>query len=37
MATSLFEPIAISFFGAFVLILVLSIYMPIFTMASHMR
>ena len=37
VATALFEPIAISVFGAVVLVLVLSIYLPIFTMASHMR
>lgn len=36
-ATTLFEPIAITFFGAVILVIVLAIYVPVFTMASHMR
>lgn len=36
-AMALFEPIAIVFFGAVVLVLVLAIYIPIFTMATRMR
>ena len=34
VATALFEPIMICFFGAIVLVLVLAIYMPIFMMGS---
>lgn len=36
MATSLFEPIVICLFGSFVLVLVLAIYMPVFSVASSM-
>ena len=37
MAMSLFEPVMICFFGFFVLILVLAIYLPIFTAARGMQ
>lgn len=37
MAMSLVEPIIICFFGVVVLVLVLAIYMPVFTAASHMQ
>jgi len=36
-ATSLLEPVIIVFFGAVVLVLVLAIYLPVFTTASHMQ
>ena len=36
-ATSLFEPLAIVLFGAVILVLVLAIYLPIFTMATRVR
>ena len=34
---ALFEPVIICVFGAFVLIIVLAIYMPIFTVSSAVR
>jgi type II secretory pathway component PulF len=34
---ALFEPVIICVFGAFVLILVLAIYLPIFTVSSNVR
>jgi len=37
IATSLFEPIVITVFGVFVLILLLAIYIPIFKIAMSMR
>ncbi|MFH1622012.1 MAG: type II secretion system F family protein [Candidatus Omnitrophota bacterium] len=37
IATALFEPIVITVFGVFVLIILLSIYIPIFKIASSMR
>jgi type IV pilus assembly protein PilC len=37
VATSLFEPIVISLFGVFVLIILLSIYIPIFKLALSMK
>jgi type II secretory pathway component PulF len=37
VATSLFEPVVICVFGAVVLILVLAIYLPIFSMARTMQ
>lgn len=37
VATALLEPVIIVFFGAIVLLLVLSVYLPVFTMASHMK
>jgi len=36
-ATALFEPIAICFFGAIILVIVLAIYLPVFTVASQIR
>lgn len=36
MATALFEPIIICVFGGVVLVLVLAVYLPVFTAASHM-
>ena len=36
-ATSLFEPVVIVLFGAVVLVLVLAIYVPVFSVASRMR
>ncbi len=36
-ATTLFEPLVISLFGGIILVLVLAIYMPIFTVASGVR
>jgi type IV pilus assembly protein PilC len=36
-ATALFEPVAICVFGAIILVLVLAIYLPVFTMASNIR
>ncbi len=36
-ATALFEPVVICVFGAVVLVLVMAIYLPVFTVASHMR
>lgn len=36
-ATTLFEPIMISLFGLIILVIVLAIYVPIFTMASAMH
>lgn len=36
-ATALFEPVVICIFGAMILTLVLAIYMPVFTVASHVR
>jgi type IV pilus assembly protein PilC len=36
-ATTLFEPMAICFFGAVILVLVLAIYIPVFTVASKMK
>ncbi len=35
--TSLFEPLAISFFGALILVLILAIYVPVFKIAMSMR
>ena len=37
VATSMFEPVIIVVFGCIILVLVLAIYLPIFTMASHAR
>jgi type IV pilus assembly protein PilC len=37
LAMSLFEPIIICVFGMIVLVLVLAIYLPVFTAASHMQ
>ena len=37
VATSLFEPVIIAVFGAVILVLVLAIYLPVFTAASHMK
>jgi type IV pilus assembly protein PilC len=37
VATSLFEPLIICAFGAVILILVMAIYLPVFTMASAMK
>jgi type IV pilus assembly protein PilC len=37
VATALFEPIVIAFFGMIVLVFVLAIYLPVFTMATHMQ
>lgn len=37
MATSLFEPIIISVFGGFILVFVLAIYMPVFSVAAYAR
>ena len=37
MATSLFEPIIICVFGMIILVLILAIYMPIFTLGSGVR
>ena len=34
-AMGLFEPIVISVFGGFILVLVLAVYIPIFTLSSH--
>ncbi|MBU0677184.1 MAG: type II secretion system F family protein [Verrucomicrobia bacterium] len=36
-ATSLFEPLAIVFFGAIILVLVMAIYFPVFTMGSGIQ
>jgi type IV pilus assembly protein PilC len=36
-ATTLFEPIMITAFGAIILIIVLAIYVPVFTVSSQMR
>jgi type IV pilus assembly protein PilC len=35
--TSLLEPIIISIFGAMVLLLIISIYLPVFSVAAHIR
>lgn len=37
LATALFEPVIICFFGLFVLVLVLAIYMPVFTASRGMQ
>ncbi|MEI6564801.1 MAG: type II secretion system F family protein [bacterium] len=37
VATSMFEPVIIVVFGCIILVLVLAIYLPIFTMAAHAR
>ena len=37
VATALLEPVIIIFFGALVLILVMAIYLPVFTVAGHMQ
>jgi len=37
VATALFEPIVIAFFGVVVLVFVMAIYLPVFTMATHMQ
>ena len=37
LATALFEPVIICFFGCFVLVLVLAIYMPVFTASRGMQ
>ena len=37
MVTSLFEPIIICLFGIIILVLILAIYMPIFTIGSDIR
>jgi type II secretory pathway component PulF len=34
---SLFEPLVICVFGGFVLMLVLAIYLPVFTVSTHVR
>jgi type IV pilus assembly protein PilC len=36
-ATSLFEPIIIMVFGAIILVLVMAIYLPVFTVAAHAK
>jgi type IV pilus assembly protein PilC len=37
MATSLFEPVIICVFGAIILVLVLAVYLPVFTVATHVK
>jgi type IV pilus assembly protein PilC len=37
MATSLFEPVIIIVFGCMILVLVMAIYLPVFTAAGTMR
>jgi type IV pilus assembly protein PilC len=37
MATSLFEPVIIIIFGCMILVLVMAIYLPVFTAAGTMR
>ena len=36
-ATTLFEPVMITLFGAIILVIVLAIYVPVFTVSSQMR
>jgi type II secretory pathway component PulF len=37
MATSLFEPFIICVFGAIILVLVMAVYLPVFTVATHVK
>jgi type IV pilus assembly protein PilC len=37
MATSLFEPVIICVFGAIILVLVMAVYLPVFTVATHVK
>ncbi len=37
VVTALLEPVIIVFFGALVLIMVMAVYLPVFTMSSNIK